>query len=166
VVRVPTSFGAKDPEGKFIEYLRQSRPFAYKIYVITHNSRGYDAQFLLRKFLELRWTPQMIMDGTKILSMISRICTFLDFLNFLPMSLKSMHKSFDLTCKKGYYTHFLTWPTMWTMWVNIPNPSSMRQTTCQAMSEHNFWNSMRSLKAIFYAISRSSWPTAWTMSMY
>jgi hypothetical protein len=38
VVRVPTSFGAKDPEGKFIEYLPQSRPFAYKIYVITQLS--------------------------------------------------------------------------------------------------------------------------------
>ena len=31
---------------------------------------------------------------------------FLDSLNFLPMSLKSMPKSFDLTCKKGYYPHF------------------------------------------------------------
>jgi hypothetical protein len=31
---------------------------------------------------------------------------FFDSLNFLPMSLKSMPKSFDLTCKKGYYPHF------------------------------------------------------------
>jgi len=31
---------------------------------------------------------------------------FLDSLNYLPMSLKSMPKSFDLTCKKGYYPHF------------------------------------------------------------
>ena len=27
-------------------------------------------QFLLRKFLELKWTPQFLMDGTKIISMI------------------------------------------------------------------------------------------------
>jgi len=31
---------------------------------------------------------------------------FLDSLNYLPMSLKSMPKSFELTCKKGYYPHF------------------------------------------------------------
>jgi hypothetical protein len=61
---------------------------------------------MLRKILELRWTPQLIMDGTKILSMIVENLHFLDSLNFLPMSLKSMPKSFDLTCKKGYYPQF------------------------------------------------------------
>jgi len=58
----------QDPAGKFIEYLRLSRPFDDKIYVTPHNSRGYDAQFLLQRFLELRWVPQFIMDGTKTLS--------------------------------------------------------------------------------------------------
>ena len=31
------------PVGKFIDYLRQSRPFADTFYVISHISRGYDA---------------------------------------------------------------------------------------------------------------------------
>ena len=62
----------------------------FKIYVISHNSRGYDAQILLRRFLELRWKPELIMDGTKILSMTVEHLQFLDSLNFLPMSLKSM----------------------------------------------------------------------------
>jgi len=95
----------EDSVGKFIDYLRLSRPFADKIYVISHNSRRYDAQFLLRRFLELKWKPDLVMDGTKILSMTEHL-KFLDSLNFLPMSLKSMPKSFDLTCKKGYYPHF------------------------------------------------------------
>jgi hypothetical protein len=30
----------------------------------------------------------------------------LDSFNFLPMSLKSMPKPFDLTCRKEYYPHF------------------------------------------------------------
>jgi len=93
----------QDPVGKFIDYLRLSRPFADKIYVISHNSRG---QFLLRRFLELRWEPKLIMDGSKIFSMVVENFHFLDSLNYLPMSLKSMPKSFDLTCKKGYYHHF------------------------------------------------------------
>jgi len=91
----------QDPVGKFIDYLRISRPFANKIYAILHNSRGYDAQFLLRRFLELRWEPKLIMDGSKILSMVVENFHFLDSLNYLPMSLNSMPKLFDLTCKKG-----------------------------------------------------------------
>jgi len=46
------------------------------------------------------------MDGTKILSVSVEYLKFLNSLNFLPISLKSMPKSFDLTCKKGYYPHF------------------------------------------------------------
>ena len=40
----------QDPVGKFIDYLRLSRPFADKIYVISHNSRGYDAVFAAQIF--------------------------------------------------------------------------------------------------------------------
>jgi len=46
------------------------------------------------------------MEVTKILSMFVENMHSLDSLNFLPVSLKSMLKSFDLSCKKGYYTHF------------------------------------------------------------
>ena len=91
----------QDHVGKFVAYLRQSRPFADKIYILSHNSRGYEVQFLLRKFLQLRLTPQLIMDGSKILSMVVENFCFLDSLNFLTMCLKIMPKLFDLTCKNG-----------------------------------------------------------------
>jgi len=63
-------FWAEDHVGQFIDYIRRSRPFADNIYIISHNSSGYDAQFLLRKFLEMSWTPHLIMDSTKILNMV------------------------------------------------------------------------------------------------
>jgi len=69
-------FWVQDPVGKFIEYLRQYRRFADGIYAITQLSWK---QFLLRNFLELRWTPQFIMDGTKILSTIVEKLHFLFF---------------------------------------------------------------------------------------
>jgi len=102
------------------------------------------------------------MDGTKILSMIVENLYFLDSLNFMSMSLKSMPKSFDLNARRGIILTFLTRPTIW----NIPNPRSFKQTTVQAMIVPNFWNGMRIKKTKFSAISRNSWPTAWTMSMY
>jgi hypothetical protein len=46
------------------------------------------------------------MDGSKILSMVVDNVQFLDSLNYLPMSLKSMPKSYDLACKEDYYPHF------------------------------------------------------------
>jgi len=68
-------FWYQEPVGKLVDYLRHPDHFEIT-YVISHNYRGHDAQFLLRKFLEQRWTPQMIKDGTKIISMI------VDFLYF------------------------------------------------------------------------------------
>jgi hypothetical protein len=80
----------ENPLGIFINYLRLSRPSSDKIYIISLNSRGYDSQFLVRRFLELRWVPQLIMIGTKILSMCVDHLIFVDSLNLLPMNLKCM----------------------------------------------------------------------------
>jgi len=40
--------------------------------------------------------------------------------------------------------------TIWSMWALIPNPSTMKQTTCRAMSEPNFWNGTRSKNTFFF----------------
>jgi hypothetical protein len=58
----------QEPVGKFID-LRLSKPIADKIYVISHNSREYDAHFLLRWLMGLRSVLQLKIGGTKILSM-------------------------------------------------------------------------------------------------
>ena len=106
------------------------------------------------------------MDGSKILSMVVGNICFLDFLDFLPMSLNSMPKSYDLTCKKGCYPYFLIRPRIWIMWALILKPSSMGQAKCQVKNEPNFWNGTRSKKTKLFALSRNSWPTAWMMLMY
>jgi len=50
--------------------------------------------------------PALIINGSKILSLVVNNLHFLDSLNYLPMSLPSMPKSIDLTCKNGYYPYF------------------------------------------------------------
>ena len=72
------------------------------MYIISHNSRAYDTQFLLRRFLELKWVHELIIDGAKILSMRLENLNFVDSVNFLPKNLKCMPKSLDLTCKKAH----------------------------------------------------------------
>jgi len=94
------------PVGTFIDYLRLSRPFADKVYAISQTSRGYDAQIILRRVLEHIWESNFILDGSKILSMVVENLLFLYSLNYLPMILKSMPRSIELTYRKGHYRHF------------------------------------------------------------
>ena len=53
---------------------------------------------------------------------------FLDSLNFMPMSLKIMLKSFDLTCKRGYYPNFFNTSKNLDYVALIPDPNTVGQT--------------------------------------
>jgi len=46
------------------------------------------------------------MNGSKIPSMVVENLHSLYSINYLPVSLNSVPKSFDLTCKEVYYRHF------------------------------------------------------------
>ena len=84
----------------------------------------------------------------------------LNSLNFLPMSLKSMPKSFDLTCKNGYYPHFSTRSTF----SNVgPYPLYLWADYMLGDDRVQFMEWYEEQKDKSSAISRSCWPTAWTM---
>jgi len=83
---------------------------------------------MLRTFLELRWTSELIKYGTKISSLIVKNLLFIDSLHFLPKGLNSVPKSFHLTCKKGYYTQLFNRSIIWNMWALVLNTESMGQT--------------------------------------
>jgi len=50
---------------------------------------------------------QLIMDCRKILRKFVKNLHVLDYITILPMSLKRMPESFNLTCNKGYSPHYL-----------------------------------------------------------
>ena len=100
-----------------------------------------------RRFLELRWVPQLLMDGTKILSMSVENLHFLDSLNFMPISLKSMHKSSDITCNTGYY--FFNTASNLDYVGSYPETKYYGADLRQDMSEPNFWYGTRSKKKKF-----------------
>jgi hypothetical protein len=59
--------------------------------------------------------PELIMDGTKIHSICVDNRNFVDSLNFLPMSLKSLPNFFYLNVRKGITPIYLTHPRIWIM---------------------------------------------------
>ena len=97
-------------------------------YVPSRNTRGYEAQFILRMFLELRCVPELLMNGTKVLSMRVENLNVLYSLHFWQMSLKSITKSLDLTSKKGNYPNYLTPPKIWIVCAFLATPISMGET--------------------------------------
>ena len=77
--------------------------------VIAHNLRGYDGYLIHEWFYSQFLLPKLILNGAKIMSMEleSANIKFRDSLNFLPMPLKALPKTFGLTeLKKGFFPHF------------------------------------------------------------
>jgi hypothetical protein len=82
------------------------------IYVIAHNSRGYDSQFILKYCVKNRITPSVIRKGTKILSMKIKNIKFIDSLSFLPMALKNLPECFGFNSQieKGKFPFYFNKP--------------------------------------------------------
>ena len=77
--------------------------------VMAHNARAYDAYFVYKYLINNSIVPQIIFQGPKL--MYCKInnqlnIRLLDLLNFLPMALSQLPKSFGLQeLKKGYFPH-------------------------------------------------------------
>ena len=107
----------------------------------------------------------MIMDGSKIRSTVVENLHFLDSLTYLPMSFKSMPKSFDLTCKKGYYPHFFNTASNMNYVGPYPEPE-FYGTDFMSVERAQFLEWHREQKVNLFPTRKNCWPTAWTTSMY
>lgn len=77
--------------------------------LIAHNSKGYDAPFILKCLVDQRMKPYCICNGAKIMFMeIPKLrIRFIDTLTFLQMPLKAFPKTFGLNeLKKVYFPHY------------------------------------------------------------
>ena len=103
-------FKGADTKNLFCKWLinMQHKDFT----AIAHNARGYDSYFIYDYLITNSHTPDpVIFSGSKIMYM--KVSTgginirFLDSLNFLPMPLAQLPKSFGLVeLKKGFFPHF------------------------------------------------------------
>lgn len=93
----------------FVGYILNKRQVFKKVVVIAHNGQAFDHQFVLNHVLtKTNLIPELIMRGTKIISMTIGNVKFLDSLNYFPMALAKLPKTFGLgsELQKGYFPHY------------------------------------------------------------
>ena len=76
---------------------------------IAHNLKGFDGSFIIRYCMRSVCPndsfPGLLVNGTKVLSIKFRELKIIDSYSFIPSSLDSFTKTFDLTAVKGYFPH-------------------------------------------------------------
>jgi hypothetical protein len=86
--------------------------FKHENYIcIAHNLKGFDGCFvldwILKNILPIDSQPQVIVNGTKLLSIKFKSLKFIDSLSFISTSLETFPKTFGLKeIKKGFFPHF------------------------------------------------------------
>ncbi|KAJ8029050.1 putative DNA polymerase [Holothuria leucospilota] len=75
---------------------------------IAHNLKGFDGYFILQHLYDNGVVPNIITNGAKVMSIevLRNGIRCIDSINFLPMSLASLPKTFGIEeLKKGYFPH-------------------------------------------------------------
>jgi hypothetical protein len=67
-----------DPVGDMLNYLCEQRPWVKQIVPIAHNAKAFDLQFILDRVVSLKWRPEIIMNGQKIMCMTVEHVKFID----------------------------------------------------------------------------------------
>jgi len=58
-----------DPVGDLLSYICDPQPWVSTIVAIAHNAKGFDSQFILNRAILMKWKPEPILNGLKIISM-------------------------------------------------------------------------------------------------
>ncbi|KAK4883382.1 hypothetical protein RN001_006701 [Aquatica leii] len=99
-------FKGKNSIKSFLSFVAK-QGMKFKVTAIAHNMKGYDGCFILRQMLidKDAWNPKIISNGLKLISISSDNVRFIDSLNYLPLPLSKLPKTFDIPESKGYFPH-------------------------------------------------------------
>jgi len=89
-----------------LTYLCKPRPWANKIVAIAHNAKAFDIHFILNSSILLKWKPEMIMSGLKIMCKKMEHLFFLDSVSFHPCALGKLPETFGLSASKSWYPNY------------------------------------------------------------
>jgi len=95
-----------DPVGDLLSYLCEPPPWCNKVVAIPHNAKAFDSQFILKRAILLKWKPQRVLSGLKIISMKMQHIHFLDSIPYLPMPLRKLLEAFGFSSHKSYFPHY------------------------------------------------------------
>ncbi|XP_065436103.1 uncharacterized protein LOC135979895 isoform X1 [Chrysemys picta bellii] len=75
---------------------------------LAHNSKGYDAYFIVKQLLKEKMGLELITQGSKLMCVEVKALgiRFIDSLNFLPMKLSKLPQAMGFEGCKGYFPHF------------------------------------------------------------
>jgi hypothetical protein len=96
----------EDPVGDLLSHLCEQRSWSDRVVAIAHNARGYGAQFIIQRAILLKWKPDLILNGSKIMCMRMEHLLFIDSVSFLPMASRKLPEAFQLSARKSWYPHF------------------------------------------------------------
>ena len=83
-----------------------SNAYGQKIVVIAHNTKAFHLHFISNKAIMLKWKPELITKGQKIISMKMEYLVFLDSVFFLPCALSKLPEAFGLQATNSWYPHY------------------------------------------------------------
>jgi len=95
----------EDPVSDLLSYICEPRPWCKKVVAIAHNAKAFDVQIILERAIFLKWTPKLILNGLKIVSMKIHYIKFLDSVSYMPMPLRKLPDAFGLQASKSWFPH-------------------------------------------------------------
>ena len=73
---------------------------------IAHNAKAFDSQFILNRAIQMKWKPELILNGLKIVCMKIEHMLFIDSVTYLPTPLRKVPEAFGFHTNKSWYFHY------------------------------------------------------------
>ena len=101
--------------GDLLTYLCEQRPWFRQTIPIAHNAKAFDLHFILSRAVLLKWRPELVVSGQKIILMK------MEHLKFISSS--KLSSAFGLTASKGWYPKYFNTQDNLDYVGSIPNTS-------------------------------------------
>jgi len=69
---------------------------------IAHKAKAFDLQFILNRAIQMKWKPEIILNGLKILSVKIEHMLLIDSVSYLPKPLRKFPEAFVLSVTKSW----------------------------------------------------------------